>query len=327
MWFSNNSLKLLFCILLAIVRSQADLSACEQKEKHLVALDLAKESISKAKDLQPACVNDSKDISSNSSECGTKEKISAYLDFARNLIDEAKENFTTCDVTKNLTKVVLLHKKPADCLEILENGESKSGEYTIWPRHRIFNGNQLTVYCDMETDGGGWTVIQRRGNFSETIDFYRNWTEYKYGFGNISEEFWIGNDNIFALTNQGNNIVRFDMENVTNEYRFATYSSFWIEDENAGYKLHFGEYNGTAGDGFGKVNNVEFSTKDKQYEKSNKQCPSLKKGGWWYEMCGLSNPNGVNLPGGKNDKIYMNWYPWTTYDSLFTIEIKIRSEN
>ncbi|KAF8789157.1 Techylectin-5B like protein [Argiope bruennichi] len=235
-------------------------------------IHLAKESISKAKDLQPACVNDSKDISSNSSECGTKEKISAYLDFARNLIDEAKENFTTCDVTKNLTKVVLLHKKPADCLEILENGESKSGEYTIWPRHRIFNGNQLTVYCDMETDGGGWTVIQRRGNFSETIDFYRNWTEYKYGFGNISEEFWIG-------------------------------------------------------DGFGKVNNVEFSTKDKQYEKSNKQCPSLKKGGWWYEMCGLSNPNGVNLPGGKNDKIYMNWYPWTTYDSLFTIEIKIRSEN
>ncbi|GBM47148.1 Histone-lysine N-methyltransferase SETMAR [Araneus ventricosus] len=246
MWVANISFKLLLLLLITAIKTQADSAACEQKEKHLAILDLAKESISKAKDLQPVCVNESKDISSNSSECGAKEKVSAYLDIAKNLIEEAKSNYSACDTASNLTKVVLLHKKPTDCSEILENGEKTSGEYMIWPRNRIFNDMQLKVYCDMDTDDGGWTVIQRRGNFSTKIDFYRTWSYYKDGFGNISEEFWIGNDNIFGLTNQGNYIVRFDMENVDKEYRFATYSSFWIEDETAGYMVHFGNYTGTA---------------------------------------------------------------------------------
>ncbi|KAH7959104.1 hypothetical protein HPB49_008252 [Dermacentor silvarum] len=49
------------------------------------------------------------------------------------------------------------------------------------------------VYCDMDTDGGGWTVIQRRGQYGNPVfNFYRNWTEYANGFGNPAEEYWIG---------------------------------------------------------------------------------------------------------------------------------------
>ncbi|CAL1264637.1 unnamed protein product [Larinioides sclopetarius] len=235
--------------------------------------------------------------------------------------------YLLAEVSSNVIKHGLLHEKPVDCAEILENGETSSGEYKIWPRNRIIEGKELLVYCDMDTDGGGWTVIQRRGTFSKKIDFHRNWADYKKGFGNISEEFWSGNDNIFALTSQRNYVARFDMKNVGKEYRFATYSSFWIDDENSGYKLHFGNYFGTAGDGIKESKNMQFSTKDKQYHKANKVCPNEKMGGWWYNHCGLSNPNGINRPEDAiGKKFYMNWYPWTKYNSLLMIEIKIRPE-
>ncbi|GBN98126.1 hypothetical protein AVEN_32423-1, partial [Araneus ventricosus] len=50
-----------------------------------------------------------------------------------------------------------------------------------------------------EEDGrGGWTVLQRRGNFSRPNDyFFQDWASYKNGFGDIEKDFWIGNDNIF----------------------------------------------------------------------------------------------------------------------------------
>ncbi|GBM41139.1 Techylectin-5A [Araneus ventricosus] len=318
------------CVILTTTKTEANASDCEQKEKNLAVLDLAKESISKARKLHPTCVNDDEDISSNSSECGVKEKVSAYLDIAMNLIQDAKKNYSTCvtdiTVTKNITKVVLLHKKPIDCSQILENGDSESGTYTIWPNHRIFEGRPLEVYCDMDTDGGGWTVIQRRGNFSNQIDFYRNWNDYKNGFGNITQEFWIGNKNIFGLTNQADYFVRFDMETVDRKYYFARYSSFWIEDENTDYTLHFGNYTGTAGDGIETLRNMKFSTKDKRNDIWTKSCTDLKQGGWWYSNCGGSNPNGRNQPGGDGAK-YMNWGTVSKYQSLLAIEIKIRSEN
>ncbi len=47
----------------------------------------------------------------------------------------------------------------------------------------------------------GWTVIQRRSNGS--VDFYRGWDEYKNGFGDLRTEFWLGNEKIHQLTNQG----------------------------------------------------------------------------------------------------------------------------
>jgi len=44
-------------------------------------------------------------------------------------------------------------------------------------------------------------VIQRR--LDGSVDFYRGWEEYKWGFGNMESEFWLGNEYIYELTNQG----------------------------------------------------------------------------------------------------------------------------
>ncbi|GBM47147.1 hypothetical protein AVEN_139227-1 [Araneus ventricosus] len=78
--------------------------------------------------------------------------------------------------------------------------------------------------------------------------------------------------------------------------------------------------------GINLINNMQFSTKDKEYEKSN-NCTSSRMGGWWYSRCGWSNPNGVNRPGSEQDFGNMNWYPFSNYSSLLSMEIKIRSEN
>jgi len=40
-----------------------------------------------------------------------------------------------------------------DCADILASGQHNSGVYTV----RV-NGNNLEVFCDMTTEGGGWLV-------------------------------------------------------------------------------------------------------------------------------------------------------------------------
>lgn len=47
---------------------------------------------------------------------------------------------------------------PADCSQELLNGALGSGEVDVYPLGK--EGPSVRVYCDMETEGGGWTVRQ-----------------------------------------------------------------------------------------------------------------------------------------------------------------------
>ena len=86
-------------------------------------------------------------------------------------------------------------KPMRDFLAFKKAGYNISGLYRI----HMNNGKRVEVFCDQQTDNGGWTVIQRRMNGKE--NFYRDWKAYKQGFGNPHQEHWLGNDNIYVLIN------------------------------------------------------------------------------------------------------------------------------
>ena len=77
----------------------------------------------------------------------------------------------------------------------------------------------MQVLCDMTTNGGGWTVFQRRLNGS--VDFYRDWSSYKNGFGDLHGEFWLGNDNLHRLTAAGSVSLRVDLEDFEGNITYA----------------------------------------------------------------------------------------------------------
>jgi len=85
-------------------------------------------------------------------------------------------------------------------------------------------------------------VFQKR--LDGSIDFYRDWADYKKGFGNLNGEFWLGLDKIHRLTSSDTFKLRVDLEDWQGETRFAEYTSFTIANEANKYRLSLGSYSG-----------------------------------------------------------------------------------
>ncbi|KAF0293998.1 Fibrinogen C domain-containing protein 1-A [Amphibalanus amphitrite] len=154
--------------------------------------------------------------------------------------------------------------RPRDCSE-LPSG-SPSGVYTLhpgWGRR-----SPVEAFCDMETDGGGWTVFQRREDILPREDFYRNWAEYKDGFGDLTGEFWMGLEKLWLLTGtMGRQYeLRVDLEDFDGEKRYARYKDFRISSEFDGYRVTGGNYTGNAGDSMRTHFGQKFSTRDKDQD-------------------------------------------------------------
>uniref|UniRef100_A0A182SG42 Fibrinogen C-terminal domain-containing protein n=1 Tax=Anopheles maculatus TaxID=74869 RepID=A0A182SG42_9DIPT len=90
----------------------------------------------------------------------------------------------------------------------------------------------ITVLCDQEYESGGWVVIQYR--FNGSTNFYRNWKEYKNGFGNLQGEFWLGLDRIYQLTASQPHELVVLLEDFEGNKTYAKYNEFEIgnEDQN-----------------------------------------------------------------------------------------------
>lgn len=97
------------------------------------------------------------------------------------------------------------------CVDLQNAGMRQSGVYYLQIRGTTYWF--LKVFCEQEIGDGGWTVIQRRDDFGEPREnFNRDWADYKNGFGDPSKEFWLGNENIYMLTNNEDYALRVELE-------------------------------------------------------------------------------------------------------------------
>ncbi|CAI9556781.1 unnamed protein product [Staurois parvus] len=158
----------------------------------------------------------------------------------------------------------------------------------------------------MTTYSGGWIVIQRN-SFNSEITWDESWTTYKYGFGNVEKDYWLGIEYIHRITKQRVYQARFVILDNNNEEKYADYNLFSVEDEANGYKLRLGSYTGTAGDAMSSItagvthDNMKFSVKDKDQDTNAAgNCATSYGGAWWYGACfasKLNNKNGIHWQG------------------------------
>ncbi|CAH2221938.1 angiopoietin-2-like isoform X1 [Pelobates cultripes] len=210
-----------------------------------------------------------------------------------------------------------------DCADAYKAGYISTGVYTL----RLLNTTDtVNALCDMETSGGGWTVIQHRKDGS--VNFHRVWKEYKDGFGSPSGEYWLGNDFVHQLTIQGNYELRIQLQDWDGNEANSLYEHFSLASEDLNYKLQLGAYSGTAGrtSSFSPTG-TDFSTKDVDNDRCSCRCAQMASGGWWFDACGPSNLNGIYYPGGHSTAKFnsIKWHYWKgPSHGLKTVSMMIR---
>ena len=215
-------------------------------------------------------------------------------------------------------------KPRKDCLEFYEHGYKSNGVYRIQGP----GFNTLHSYCDQTTQGGGWTVFQKRQDGS--VDFNRHWNDYKHGFGNIDGEFWFGNDNIYDLTKpsfspkKSQLLINMRMKGQSDSV-YVKYNTFEITDQATKYVIKIDGFSGNltvSPKGMDHNNNMKFSTFDYDNDNWSDNCATKYGGGggWWYNLCGNVFLNGRYNFTKSNGEIV--WYDNTNQPNF--VEMKIR---
>ncbi|XP_062568316.1 uncharacterized protein LOC134230492, partial [Saccostrea cucullata] len=199
-----------------------------------------------------------------------------------------------------LTPLLEFPALPMDCKDLRKDGHTTSGLYEIY----LYGARNcpIRVYCDMLTMGGGWTVIQKRVDGS--LDFRRNWAEYKNGFGTPEQNVWIGNDVIYKLVKGKKSYLYVSITILNGTKLYELYERFSISSEAAMYRLFLaGNATGTLGNRMTNtglhyidLHGMYFSTPDRDNDNwSRGRCGNL--GGWWFNICHHAFLNG---PWGKD---------------------------
>ncbi|MEE6461188.1 hypothetical protein FKM82_001224 [Ascaphus truei] len=223
-----------------------------------------------------------------------------------------------------------------DCQDVANKGTRVSGLYYIKP---LKAKQQFLVYCEIDPSGSAWTVIQRR--LDGSVDFNKNWVQYKEGFGYLSPndktEFWLGNEKIFLISTQSTipYVLRVELEDWDNQKSTADYNTFRLGAEKDNYRLTYSYFmGGDAGDAFDGYdfgddpsdkfftshNGMQFSTPDKDNDKFDGNCAKQDGSGWWMNRCHAGHLNGKYYNGGRYSEAdsptgYDNGIIWATWRS------------
>ena len=148
-----------------------------------------------------------------------------------------------------------------------------------------------------------WTLFQLR--FNGSVDFNRDWADYKNGFGDLNSEFWLGNDKIHQLTSRGLHSFQFVFYyGIERRIYNSTYGSFQVANEADNYRLHVDQFiGGNGGNAFMYTSNPDhlhngqqFSTHDRDNDIDDGSCGEKFKSGFWFADCWRINPNGLYRP-------------------------------
>jgi len=132
--------------------------------------------------------------------------------------------------------------------------------------------------------------------------FNRSWAEFKVGFNDTNGNYWLGNELLHQLTQNGRYKVRFDLK-AHGFWYWAEYSSFVVLCEMHSYQLQVSGYSGNAGDALTRHNNMMFSTYDRDNDRwtnpaYNNNCAVYNGGGFWHKDCACAS---INTARGRGD--------------------------
>ncbi|XP_050082251.1 angiopoietin-related protein 1-like [Anopheles aquasalis] len=199
-----------------------------------------------------------------------------------------------------------------------DTSSNVSGTYLI----RVKNGSvPFKVFCEQQKFEGGWIVIQHR--YDGSLNFYRNWNEFRDGFGDLEKEFWLGLEKVYQITKDRAHEIIIELKDFSGNYKYARYDSFEIGSECERYFLkNLGSYNGTAGNAMSYNKGLKFTTMD-SYGKSTAQCTIYRQGAWWHERdCTRANLNGRYI--NALNWTSMFWYDFDSYRGLSFSRMMIR---
>ena len=143
-------------------------------------------------------------------------------------------------------------------------------------------------------------IIQNRID-DDNVEFNKNWTDYKEGFGHQSSSFWLGLDEIAYLTTQGVVLLEYEFKMNDGARAVAALYGVEISSEASDYTLTYSRIcplSTLTDDSWMWNDNTPFSTIDVDNDAmADVNCAALH-GPWWFADCtntitGASNPSNM----------------------------------